>query len=397
MRLRITPFLLLAPVAVASLALDAACGNHFTKPTPDCTATVTPLSLTFEAAGGAATVGVTIASGCAWTAEASAGWIAAAPGTGSETQAVQIVVSANPNLQERTGVVTIAGRAVSVTQHGAAPAPACTFEVTPEQAAYSSGGGSGSITVATADGCAWSASSAVSWIAVTGDPSHSGSGALSYAVARNDEVSSRVGTLTVAGRTVTIEQDGDLAACSYAVSPVTFSPCLGAQEFSAAISTPAGCPWTASPDDDWITMLTGTSGLGSALIRFAVSANFDAPRASIVRVRWPAPSAGQNLHVAQAGCRYAVSANTFTVPFGGGSLGFEVYQQSDPYTCGGPLQNGCVWSAVSNAEWVVVTSGMPRAGDDHVAFTVAANPGSSPRRATITVRDQVVEIAQSGH
>jgi hypothetical protein len=143
-------------------------------------------------------------------------------------------------------------------------------------------------------------------------------------------------------------------------------------------------------------MLTGTSGLGSAIVRFAVSSNFDAPRAGIVEVRWPTPTAGQNLRIAQAGCHYATSTSTFSVAAGGGTFSFDVYQESDPYTCGGPLQNGCVWSAVSSAGWVVVTSTMPKVGDDRVAFTVDANPDASPRSTTIVIRDQVVRISQAG-
>jgi hypothetical protein len=115
-----------------------------------------------------------------------------------------------------------------------------------------------------------------------------------------------------------------------------------------------------------------------------------------VRVRWPTPTAGQNVRVSQAGCAYAVSKTAMDFGASGGQGTFDVIQQSTPYTCGGPLQNACIWSAVSDVPWIVITSSMPRAGDDRVGFTVAPNDSPSPRTSRITVRDKVVVVTQSG-
>lgn len=68
-------------------------------------------------------------------------------------------------------------------------------------------------------------------------------------------------------------------------------------------------------------------------------------------------------------------------------------QQSQPILCGGPLQDQYVWTARASASWTTTTSGMPRSGDNPVAFSVAANTGAA-RSATITVRDKVVTIAE---
>jgi hypothetical protein len=113
-------------------------------------------------------------------------------------------------------------------------------------------------------------------------------------------------------------------------------------------------------------------------------------------IRWPTPTAGQNVRVSQAGCRYGVSRSSFAFVAAGGSGTFDVLQQSDPTECGGALQDRCVWTALSNASWIVVTTPMPRSGDNPVAFTVAPNTGASPRTGTITVRDRVVTITQNG-
>ena len=56
---------------------------------------------------------------------------------------------------------------------------------------------------------------------------------------------------------------------------------------------------------------------------------------------------------------------------------------------------GCTWTAQSQAPWITITSSMPRAGDNPVAFVVAANSGPA-RTGRITVRDRVVVITQAG-
>jgi hypothetical protein len=115
-----------------------------------------------------------------------------------------------------------------------------------------------------------------------------------------------------------------------------------------------------------------------------------------VKVRWPTPTAGQNVRVAQAGCFYSVSRASISFTAGGGSATFDVLQQSDPITCGGATQDRCVWTAQSNVPWITITSSMPRSGDNPVAFTVAANTGPAAREGRITVRDKVVVVTQAG-
>ena len=103
-----------------------------------------------------------------------------------------------------------------------------------------------------------------------------------------------------------------------------------------------------------------------------------------------------NVHVAQAGCHYAVSAGAVSVAAAGGPAQFSVIQESEPYTCGGPLQNGCMWIAQSDVPWITVTTSMPQYGDNPVQLTIAVNDGTTPRSGNVRVRDQIVRITQAG-
>jgi hypothetical protein len=83
----------------------------------------------------------------------------------------------------------------------------CTYAITPVRANYSASGGSGTVTVNTAAGCAWSArSNDPSWITAT-PASGTGSGSVTYSVAvYTGKPKKRSGSLTIAGQIVTIQQ-----------------------------------------------------------------------------------------------------------------------------------------------------------------------------------------------
>jgi hypothetical protein len=75
--------------------------------------------------GGRLTVSVTTLNGCAWSAAATVGWIAVSSGqSGNANGTVELSVGPNTATAARTGQVTIAGQAYTVTQSAASsPTP----------------------------------------------------------------------------------------------------------------------------------------------------------------------------------------------------------------------------------------------------------------------------------
>jgi hypothetical protein len=364
-----------------------------TPPPATCTFTLSETSLTFGAVASPGSVNVWTAASCVWTATSARGWMtitAGATGTGPGT--VSVALTANTSPDARTGGLTIAGRAVAVTQAGAQPA--CTVVVSPASATFTKDAANGTFTVTTPASCAWSAASSDGWITITSGAGGTGTAVVAYSVARNTGTAPRTGTIRVGEAAFSVSQQGDLPACTFQVSPVTINACMSVgYELVVNVATQPACAWTAATDTPWVAM-TAASQAGSGDIRFKIGDNYDAPRLGVVRVRWDTPTAGQNVQIAQAGCRYAVSTTSLNLPADGGTFSFDVLQQSDPLECGGPLQNGCVWSAATTAPWITITSSMPRAGDDRVTFAVSSNSGGQ-RSAPITVRDKTVTIVQA--
>jgi hypothetical protein len=386
---------LLATLSV--LVVVASCDKDSPTAPTDCTLTLSPTSVSSPAAGSTGTIVISVASGCSWQAQSSASWLtltSAASGSG----AASITYSISPNESEtpRSASIAIEDRAVAVAQAGREPEPPiCTFDVSPESAAFTKDGGEGTVIVTSTPGCLWTATSADSWVIITAGAAGSGNGSVTYQVSETREPPSRSSTLAIAGHVITITQEGDAGACVYSVDPVDLRLCMPRSVLTTRIETQEACTWTLQTDASWIG-LSATSGAGAATISMTIGDNYDAPRNGVVMVRWPTPTAGQNVRVAQAGCRYAVTQSVFAAPVSQSSFSFMVMQQSDPTECGGALQDRCVWSAVADVPWIDIRTSMPRMGDERVDFLVLANGTGAARTGTIRIRDLVVRVNQAG-
>jgi len=193
---------------------------------PACSFTIVPTAQHFPYQGGAGNVVVTTQSGCSWNAVSNSAWLTVTNAGGGS---VSYTVQANTG-GARTGTLTVAGQTVTITQDGAPAAPprppqpqpspsptpeppqptpppvTCTYAVqeTPQQFTYQGGNGGFSVS-ASRSSCTWTAVSNVAWIAITGGSPGSGNGTVSYIVAGNGGPA-RTGTISVAGKTVTVKQ-----------------------------------------------------------------------------------------------------------------------------------------------------------------------------------------------
>ena len=160
----------------------------------------------FQSNGGTDTVSVTAPIGCDWTATSNSTWITVtSDSSGSGNGTVGYSVDSNSNASSRTGTMTIAGKTFTLTQEGVT----CTYSISPESMSFQSDGGEGWIDVTSSvSDCRWTAVDGVNWITITSDSSGSGSGTVTYEVSPNKSSKSRSATITVAGKSHTVTQDG---------------------------------------------------------------------------------------------------------------------------------------------------------------------------------------------
>jgi hypothetical protein len=91
----------------------------------------------------------------------------------------------------------------------------CLATIAPMTSTIRAAGGTGSVAVNIAGGCAWNAVSNDAWITITSGNIGSGNGTVNYSVAANNSINSRTGTLTIASQTFTLTQFGVHAGAEF--------------------------------------------------------------------------------------------------------------------------------------------------------------------------------------
>jgi len=273
--------------------------------------------------------------------------------------------------------------------------PSCAYVVSPTRMAFANAGGPGTIQITTLASCTWTATTAEPWLNFTSAPSGQGVGALTFNVWPNPAPAERTGVIVVAGQSVVVVQApaGSPIPCVYAVAPVEFVQHWHYTGGDIALTTTAGCAWTAGAGADWLSVTTAAQGSGPGTIRFATPTyTLDGSRRAPVEVRWPTDTAGQNVWVTQEGCWYAMSALNQELPVEGGRSSVTVYGDPVSQTC----MIGCPWTATSQASWIRIISSMPRAGDDLMTYEVEANPSGQDRIGSIRVERMTLIVRQRG-
>jgi glucose/arabinose dehydrogenase len=148
----------------------------------------------------------------------------------------------------------------------------CTLTVASASRSFAAEGGSDSVAVSTPRGCPWTAVSSAPWLRVTSEVNGVGDGMVAYSVEPNTVATARTGSLTIAGRTLTVRQSGvGASACTYSISPTSAVLPQPAGTGIVNVTAPEECAWTAVSESPWIVITTGASGTGNGSVIYAVS------------------------------------------------------------------------------------------------------------------------------
>ena len=342
-----------------------------------CTYALTPTSVSAAAGVSTGTVTVTAGTSCAWSAVANVTWLTITSGvSGSGNGSVGYSVAANPNTAIRAGTLTIGGQTFTVNQAAAA----CTYSIAPTAAHYSDVSGTGSITVTAGAGCAWTAVANDAFITINSGTPGSGNGTVGYTVAANVTTTSRTGTITVAGLTFTVTQDGT-SPCNYGITPSSASYTSIGGSSSVAVTANAGCTWSASSAASWVTISTA-SGSGNGTVPYTVATN-----TSSISRNGTLTIAGNPFTITQTGvtCTYSIAPTTAAYTYVGGSGSVTITSAV-----------GCAWNSSSDSAWLTVTSGSSGTGNGTLGYTVAATTSPASRTGRLTIAGRLLSVTQTG-
>lgn len=169
------------------------------------------------------------------------------------------------------------------------------------------------------------------------------------------------------------------AACSFALSPSSILA-YGTETISFTVTAPSGCAWSATPSS-WITLQSGSSGIGSAVVSATLAANHTgATRPGSINI------GGQSFAITQAasGCTYSLpGGNTISVPQAGGTVQIAV---TAPATC--------PWSAVPESPLISVVSGGSGKGPGTVTLSMPANDSVVWLSPTVQIATETATLQQ---
>ncbi|MEN3335776.1 MAG: hypothetical protein V7641_5141 [Blastocatellia bacterium] len=189
------------------------------------------------------------------------------------------------------------------------------------------------------------------------------------------------GEIYVVGLSGTVHKIRNPAAsCTYSIAPTNQSFAASGGTGTVNVATQAGCSWMAMSNAPWITITSGASGTGNGSAGYSVDANSSGnSRSAAVSI------AGQVFTVYQSdsACSYTLSSHSTGFTASGGSGNFSVTTQS-----------GCDWTPSTTAQWIAIDSGSGP-GSGTVAYTVALNPGLSPRTGVMLVQGQSYTVNQA--
>ncbi len=284
-----------------------------------CTPSVSPLSQNVPGHGGAISFNLTLAPGCPWEAVVSGsgsltlnapthGVVSASPTSITGT------VPTNPNGFAVTELVRIGAATFTVNQG----AGSCQDPViTPQPITVTSSGDIQFISLMLPSSCPWTAGPGAPWLGVPNPSSGVGPTTIAISPARND-YSPRTATLTIAGKPITVTQNGSTCTATASIS-ASGSSAQGGDGIVAITPSLSACYWTAYSLTGWIKLKpgidAGASGQGAGFIPFIFSANpTGAPRIGMILIADITLSFNQ-----AAGPVGTISSYSFSTFAGGGS------------------------------------------------------------------------------
>ena len=263
------------------------------------------------------------------------------------------------------------------------PAPSCSYTLSTSTISAGAQGGSGTVTVTTSSTCTWSAQSGAQWITISGAASGTGTGTVSYTIASNADTTARISSLTIAGQSVTVNQQG--LACTYTLSPSSLSFDSSGGTGSFEVAAPGTCQWTAAANASWVTVVSGSSGSGAGTVRLSVSPNASPEaRSAAINV------SGSTFTISQSGtsgCSYTIAPDDDDFGVAGGTGTVTLTTSS-----------GCAWTARSNVAWIHVAAPAngQGTGSQVLSYVVDANPGADSREGTVLIGDRTLVVTQAG-
>ena len=220
-------------------------GGVCTTPTPICALSFNTTNDSVAANGAQRQVILTTSgTTCTWSATSDQSWVHnITPSSGTSGATLTYTVDANTTTVARSATITAGQATLTISQVGVAAA--CTFSLGYTTRNISASGGTLSVGLtASSQSCSRTAQSNSTFITGVSPTSGNGDANISFTVAANTSASPRSGALSIAGQSLTIDQDG-ATAMAIPATPTGMSPGTTTAPGPVQPGTAVTLSWTA--------------------------------------------------------------------------------------------------------------------------------------------------------
>ena len=256
----------------------------------------------------------------------------------------------------------------TVTQGVQTPQISKTRETAPAEGCTSS------VALTLGQGVQWTAKSNNSWIQIDSGTAGAGSATIEFSVDANPAVTSRTGSITVAGKTLTVVQEGLWADVT--TDDTSFG--VESDYGTLYVETEGGGTWTASTDVDWIHLFD-ESGTGTTPVMFVVDdyTTTTSSRSGTITI------AGKKVIITQQGYELSIDPQVAEVGSNAGAGQFGVSAPID-----------AVWEAIADCSWITIIGARTGIGDGTIQYTIADNLTGETRTGRIIIAGKTYTITQ---
>lgn len=250
--------------------------------------------------------------------------------------------------------------------------------LTPNQMQVAVEGGTEVVSLTMGPGVAWTAESNADWLTIPSGTSGSGSASISISVAANPRAESRVGTITVAGLTLTVRQE---PLWSEVENDTPFPPAEDGGYGIITVATEGNAAWQAVSDASWLTIIDEGDHTGTDSVMWAADPYTDTTKSRTGTIR----VADHIIYITQRGYELSVEPRSKTAS-STGETG-QIYVNADSEID--------IWDVVATEPWINITSGATGAGSKTVTYTLDDNTSGTTRTGSIMIAGIEYVITQT--
>lgn len=344
---------------------------------------IDPPKTTASANGANGLISVLATPDLPWAAVSSNSWltIVSAYATGTGNGNVAYTAFPNTTVFERTGTIVVTpdetsgltGLVHTVTQ------PAATVALSRNGCEFAAAGETLTIDVTVSKNVQWSVVGVedISWLSLNGASSYVGPATVTLAVASNESIYPRSGTITIAGKVLSVIQKGRGVELDY--ENIVFDTEGGWE--SVSVHPDGDVAWTAvSSDPTWITITAGGTGSGDGEVIYTVAdyVGNGSKRTGTITI------GDKVVTVVQTAYPVSISPTGQTVKGNAGAGEISVSASIE-----------AVWNAIATEPWITITSGFNESsGSGKVLFVFEENATGVTRTGKIVINGTEYTLTQ---